>query len=143
MNIGAFAVLTLAGKKGEDNLTLEGFSGFGFKRPYLGVAMTIFLFSLMGLPPSAGFSGKFFIFAGAVDAGYIWLAIIGVLNSAVSLYYYLRVMVYMYFRDPVEDYAWVSLPAAAVISIVIAIFGVLYLGVIPGDVMELAKIAIF
>jgi NADH-quinone oxidoreductase subunit N len=143
MNIGAFAVLTLAGKKGEDNLTLEGFSGFGFKRPFLGVAMTIFLFSLMGLPPSAGFSGKFFIFAGAVDAGYVWLAIIGVLNSAVSLYYYLRVMVYMYFRDPVEDYAWVSLPAAAVISIVIALFGVLYLGIIPGDVMELAKLAIF
>jgi NADH-quinone oxidoreductase subunit N len=97
----------------------------------------------MGLPPSAGFSGKFFIFAGAVEAGYIWLAVIGVLNSAVSLYYYLRVMVYMYFRDPVEDYAWVSLPAAAVISIVIALIGVVYLGIIPGDVMELAKLAIF
>jgi NADH-quinone oxidoreductase subunit N len=97
----------------------------------------------MGLPPSAGFSGKFFIFAGAIDAGYIWLVIIGVLNSAVSLYYYLRVMVYMYFRDPIEDYAWVSLPAAAVISIVISIVGVLYLGIIPGDVMELAKLAIF
>jgi NADH-quinone oxidoreductase subunit N len=69
--------------------------------------------------------------------------VIGVLNSAVSLYYYLRVMVYMYFRDPVEDYAWVSLPAAAVISIVIALIGVLYLGIIPGDVMELAKLAIF
>ncbi len=105
--------------------------------------MTIFLFSLMGLPSSAGFSGKFFIFAGAIDAGYIWLAIIGVLNSAVSLYYYLRVMVYMYFRDPVEDYAWVSLPAAAVVSIVICLIGVLYLGIIPGDVMELAKLAIF
>ncbi|RLB68012.1 MAG: NADH-quinone oxidoreductase subunit N, partial [Deltaproteobacteria bacterium] len=143
MNIGAFAVLTLAGKKGEDNLTLEGFAGFGFKRPYLGVVMTIFLFSLMGLPPTAGFTGKFFIFAGAIDAGYIWLAIIGVLNSAVSLYYYLRVMVYMYFRDPVEDYSWVSLPAAAVISIVIAVIGVFYLGIIPGDVMELAKLAVF
>jgi NADH-quinone oxidoreductase subunit N len=143
MNIGAFAVLTLAGKKGEENLTLEGFSGFGFKRPYLGVAMTIFLFSLMGLPPTAGFTGKFYIFAGAIDAGYIWLVIIGVLNSAVSLYYYLRVMVYMYFRDPVEDYSWVSLPAAAVISIVISIIGVFYLGIIPGDVMELAKLAVF
>jgi NADH-quinone oxidoreductase subunit N len=143
MNIGAFAVLVLAGKKGEENLTLEGFSGFGLKRPYLGVAMTIFLFSLMGLPPTAGFTGKFFIFAGAIDAGYVWLAIIGVLNSAVSLYYYLRVMVYMYFRDPEEDYAWVSLPATVVISIVVSIIGVFYLGIIPGDVMELAKLAIF
>ena len=143
MNIGAFAVLVLAGKKGEDNLTLEGFAGFGLKRPFLGVAMTVFLFSLMGLPPTAGFAGKFYIFAGAVKAGYIWLAVIGVLNSAVSLYYYLRIMVYMYFRDAEEDYAWVSLPAAAVISIVIALIGVFYLGIIPGDVMELAKMAIF
>ena len=143
MNIGAFAVLVLAGKKGEENLTLEGFSGFGLKRPFLGVAMTIFLFSLMGLPPTAGFTGKFYVFAGAVKAGYIWLAVIGVLNSAVSLYYYLRIMVYMYFRDADEDYAWVSLPAAAVISIVIALIGVFYLGIIPGDVMEMAKTAIF
>jgi NADH-quinone oxidoreductase subunit N len=143
MNIGAFAVLVLAGKKGEENLTLEGLSGFGFKRPFLGVAMTIFLFSLMGLPPTAGFAGKFYIFAGAIKAGYIWLAVIGVLNSAVSLYYYLRIMVYMYFRDPEEDYAWVTMPVTVMISIVIAIIGVFYLGIVPGDVMELAKLAIF
>ena len=143
MNIGAFAVLVLAGKKGEENLTLEGFSGFGFRRPFLAIALTIFLFSLMGIPPTAGFTGKFYIFAGAVKADYIWLAVIGVLNSAVSLYYYLRVMVYMYFRDPVEDFAWVKMPAGAVISIVVALVGVLLLGVIPGPVMELAKMAIF
>jgi NADH-quinone oxidoreductase subunit N len=143
MNIGAFAVLVLAGKKGEENLTLEGFSGFGYKRPFLGVAMCIFLFALMGLPPTAGFTGKFFVFAGAVKAGYIWLAIIGVLNSAVSLYYYLRVIVYMYFRDPQEDFAWVKMEIPAVVSIVLAIAGVLYLGIVPGPVMELAKLAGF
>ena len=143
MNVGAFAVLILAGKKGEENLTLEGFSGFGYKRPFLGIAMAIFLFSLMGMPPTAGFAGKFYIFAGALKAGYVWLAVIGVLNSAVSLYYYLRVMVYMYFRDPTEDYAWVSFPAPVVISIVIAILGVFYLGIVPGEVMDLAKLAIF
>lgn len=143
MNIGAFAVLVLAGKKGEDNLTLEGFSGFGYKRPFLGVAMAIFLFSLMGLPPTAGFAGKFYVFAGAVKAGYLWLAVIGVLNSAVSLYYYLRVMVYMYFRDPVEDFAWVSMPVSVTVSIILAIAGSLYLGIVPGFVMELAKLAVF
>ncbi|PLX97949.1 MAG: NADH-quinone oxidoreductase subunit N [Desulfuromonas sp.] len=141
MNIGAFGVLVLAGKKGEENLTLEGFAGFGYKRPFLGVAMCVFLFSLMGLPPTAGFAGKFYVFAGAVKAGYIWLAVIGVLNSAVSLYYYLRVMVYMYFREPLEDYSWVKLHAGAVISIVIALLGVLYLGVLPDGVMEMAKAA--
>ena len=143
MNIGAFAVLVLAGKKGEENLTLDGFAGFGYKRPFLGVAMSIFLFSLMGLPPTAGFAGKFYIFAGAIKADYIWLAVIGVLNSAVSLYYYLRVMVYMYFRDPTEDYAWVSMPVGVLATIILAIIGSLYLGILPNDVMAMAKTAIF
>jgi NADH-quinone oxidoreductase subunit N len=143
MNIGAFAVLVLVGKQGEENLTLEGFSGLGYKRPLLGVAMSIFLFSLMGLPPTAGFAGKFYIFAGAIKAGYVWLAILGVLNSAVSLYYYLRVMVYMYFRDPVEDYAWVSIPVSVLATIILAVIGSLYLGILPNDVMAMAKMAIF
>ncbi len=143
MNLGAFAVLVLAGKKGETNLTLEGLAGFGFKRPFLGVALTLFLFSLMGLPPTAGFTAKFFIFAGAIEAGYIWLAVLGILNSAVSLYYYLRVMVAMYFRDPQEDFAWVSMPLGATLSIVIAIVGVLYLGLLPETVMEMARTAVF
>jgi NADH-quinone oxidoreductase subunit N len=143
MNLGAFGVLVLAGKEGENNLTLEGFSGFGFKRPFLGIAMTICLFSLMGLPPTAGFAGKFYIFSGAIKAGYIWLAVIGVLNSAVSLYYYLRVMVYMYFRDPSEDFAWVKHHVGAIVSIVLALIGIFYLGILPGPVMELAKQALF
>lgn len=143
MNLGAFGVLVLAGKKGEDNLTLDGFAGFGFRRPFLGVAMAIFLFSLMGIPPTAGFAGKFYIFAGAIKEGYIWLAVLGILTSAISLYYYLRVLVVMYFRDPVEDFAWVKMPAGAMISIVLAIVGVLLLGIIPGPVMDLARLAIF
>jgi len=143
MNLGAFGVLVLAGKEGEDNLTLEGFAGFGFKKPFLGVAMAICLFSLMGLPPTAGFAGKFYIFSGAVKAGYIWLAVIGVLNSAVSLYYYLRVMVSMYFRDPAEDFNWVKMHAGTVVSIVVALIGIFYLGILPGRVMELAKMALF
>jgi len=143
MNIGAFAVLVLAGKQGEENLTLDGFAGFGYKRPFLGVAMSIFLFSLMGLPPTAGFTGKFYIFAGAINAGYIWLAILGVLNSALSLYYYLRVMVYMYFRNPNEDYAWVSMPASVMVTIILGIIGSLYLGILPNSVMAMAKMAGF
>ena len=141
MNMGAFAVLVLVGKQGEENLTLEGLSGMGYKKPFLGIALCIFLFSLMGLPPTAGFTGKFYIFAAAMKSGYVWLAVIGVLNSAVSLYYYLRVMVHMYFKDPQEDFNWVSMNTATTISIVIAIAGVLVLGVLPGPVMEMAKAA--
>ena len=143
MNMGAFAVLILIGKKGENNLTLDGIVGLGYKKPFLGIALTIFIFSLMGLPPTAGFIGKFYIFAGAIEAGYIWLAVIGVLNSAVSLYYYLRILVQMYFRDPVEDFAWVKMNVPTTISIVISLAGVLYLGIVPNSLMNLAKMAGF
>jgi len=143
MNMGAFAVLVLVGKKGEENLTVDGLAGMGYKRPVLGVALCIFLFSLMGMPPTAGFAGKFYIFAGAVKAGYIWLAVIGVLNSAVSLYYYLRVMVSMYFKDAQEDFGWATMNTATAISIAIAIAGVLVMGVVPGPFMNLAKLAGF
>lgn len=142
MNIGAFAVLVLIGKKGEENLTLDGIRGFGYKRPLLGVMLTICLFSLMGIPPSAGFSGKFYIFAGALNAGFVWLAILGVLNSAVSLYYYLRVMVNMYFKDPEEDFEWIKLTPGATICIVISVIAVLYMGILPSGIMSLARQAL-
>ncbi len=141
MNMGAFAVLVLIGRRGEEQLTLEGFSGLGYKKPVLGVALCIFLFSLMGLPPTAGFTGKFYIFAGAINEGFIWLAVIGVLNSAVSLYYYLRIMVFMYFKEPQEDFSWVTINAATAVSIVISVAGVLYLGIVPAAVMQFAKMA--
>jgi NADH-quinone oxidoreductase subunit N len=105
--------------------------------------MCIFLFSLAGIPPAAGFIGKFYLFSGAIQAGYIWLAIIGVLNSAASVYYYLRVMVFMYFKDPNEEFAWVKLTPAFVICLIIAVAGVLIPGVLPGIFLELAQKAVF
>jgi NADH-quinone oxidoreductase subunit N len=143
MNLGAFAILVLIGKKGEENLTLDNIAGLGYKRPFLAIAFTIFLFSLMGIPPTAGFAGKFYIFSGAIKAGFIWLAILGVLNSAVSLYYYLRITVQMYFKDPEEDFSWVSVNIPVAISIVISVVGVLYLGIVPNSVIQLAKLAGF
>jgi NADH-quinone oxidoreductase subunit N len=141
MNMGAFAVLVLIGKRGEENLTLEGIAGLGYKKPVLGVALCICLLALMGMPPTAGFTAKFYIFAGAVKGGYIWLAVIGVLNSAVSLFYYLRIIVQMYFKEPQEDFSWVSIRVPVAISIAISVAGVLYLGIVPGSLMQLAKLA--
>ncbi len=142
MNIGAFAVIILVGKKGEENNNLADYAGFGYKHPALGVAMCVFLFSLAGIPPAAGFVGKFYLFSGAIQAGYIWLAIIGVLNSAASVYYYLRVMIYMYFKEPTEDFNWVRLSPAFIICLIIAIAGVMIPGVVPGTILELAQKAI-
>lgn len=143
MNIGMFAIIILVGKKGEANNNVADYAGFGYKHPLLGVAMCIFLFSLAGIPPAAGFIGKFYLFSGAIQAGYIWLAVIGVLNSAASVYYYLRVMVFMYFKEPVEDFSWVKLSPAFIICLLMAVAGVLIPGVLPGVFLELAQKAVF
>lgn len=143
MNIGAFAIIVLVGKRGEANNNVADYAGFGFKHPALGMAMSIFLFSLAGIPPAAGFIGKFYLFSGAVQAGYIWLAIIGVLNSAVSVYYYLRVMVFMYMKDPVEEFDWLKVTPSLAICVLIAVAGVLIPGVVPGFILEIAQKAVF
>lgn len=143
MNIGAFAIIIMVGKKGEANNNVADYAGFGFKHPALGIAMSIFLFSLAGVPPAAGFIGKFYLFSGAIQAGYIWLAIIGVLNSAVSVYYYLRVMVFMYMKDPVEEFDWLKVSPALALCVLVAVAGVLIPGVVPGYILEFAQKAVF
>ena len=103
MNIGAFGVIAILewdGKEGSEQ-TLDSLAGIGYKKPILGWTMAVFMFSLAGFPPLAGFLGKWAVFAPAIDAGLVWLAVIGVLTSAVSAYYYLRVLV-VFFMKP-ED----------------------------------------
>lgn len=142
MNIGAFAVIILIAKKGESNGNVMDFAGLGFKRPVLAVVMTIFLFSLAGMPPTAGFIGKFYLFSGAVQKGYIWLAVIGVLNSAASVYYYLRVMVYMYMKDPTEEFEWTQVTAPVALALIIAVAGSLIPGIVPSIILEYAQEAV-
>ena len=142
MNIGAFAIIILIGKKGEANSNVTDFAGLGFRRPVLAVLMAIFLFSLAGIPPMVGFVGKFYLFSAAIKSGYIWLAIIGVLNSAASVYYYLRVMVYMYMKDPVEEFDWVKVTPAIALCLVISVAGVMIPGVVPGYLLQLAQKAV-
>jgi NADH-quinone oxidoreductase subunit N len=142
MNIGAFAIVILVAKKGETNGDVKDFAGLGFKRPLLALAMTLFLFSLAGVPPAAGFIGKFYLFAGAIQKGYIWLAVIGVLNSAASAYYYLRIMVYMYFKDSTEDFEWVQVTAPIALALVIAAAGTLIPGIVPSIILEYAQMAV-
>ena len=133
MNIGAFAIIILVAKKGETNGNVADFAGLGFKRPLLALAMTLFLFSLAGVPPAAGFIGKFYLFSGAIQKGYIWLAVIGVLNSAASAYYYLRIMVYMYFKEATEEFEWIQVTAPVALALVIAVAGTLIPGIVPSS----------
>ena len=142
MNIGAFAIIILVSKKGETNGNVMDFAGLGFKRPVLAVAMTIFLFSLAGMPPTAGFIGKFYLFSGAIQKGYIWLAVLGVLNSAASVYYYLRVMVYMYMKEPTEEFEWTQVTAPVALALIIAVAGSLIPGIVPSIILEYAQQAV-
>jgi NADH-quinone oxidoreductase subunit N len=139
MNMGAFTVLILFGKKGEENTHLDDYAGLGFKHPLLGAAMAIFMLSLAGIPPLAGFMAKFYIFSAAVKAKLYWLAVIGVLNSAVAAFYYLRVLIYMYFREPERDLGIVALSPAAVLVVIISVWGVLHMGILPSALLSLAQ----
>lgn len=142
MNIGAFAVIILVAKKGETNGNVSDFAGLGSKRPLLALVMTIFLFSLAGMPPTAGFIGKFYLFSGAVQNGYIWLAVIGVLNSAASVYYYLRIMVYMYMKEPAEEFEWIQVTAPVTLALIIAVAGSLIPGIVPSVILQYAQMAV-
>ncbi|HEX9458328.1 MAG TPA: proton-conducting transporter membrane subunit, partial [Thermoanaerobaculia bacterium] len=99
MNIGAFGVVSMLAKNQNDPQTLDDIAGLGFRRPFYGLALTICMFSLSGLPPTAGFIAKFYIFKTAVDSGHMTIAFIGILTSIVSVYYYLRVVYFLYMKE--------------------------------------------
>ncbi len=144
MNVGAFVCVIMLGRFGQENTDLDAYAGVGFRFPTLGLAMSLFLFSMMGMPPTAGFIGKFLVFKAAVDEGFYWLAVLGVLNSAASVYYYLRVIIYMYFREAPEKPAVEGLRggASGTLAAVLAGAGVLAFGLVPGWAVRLAQEAV-
>jgi NADH-quinone oxidoreductase subunit N len=138
MNIGAFAVIILVGKKGEENQDISSYAGLGFERPAMGLALALFMISLAGLPPTAGFFGKFTIFSAAVEQGMISLAIIGVLNSLVSVYFYLSVVVSMYMR-PSTGSSPAALSPMGYVTVGIASVATLVIGLAPSRFLALAR----
>ncbi len=139
MNLGAFTVVILLGKKGEENTLINDYAGIGFKHPLLAAAMTIFLLSMAGIPPLGGFMAKFYVFSAAVKEKFYWLAILGVLNSAVSVYYYLRVTVLMYFRESEREITGLQFSPASVFALILAVIGTLYMGIFPANVLAFAQ----
>jgi len=138
MNLGAFGVVILVGRKKDSYLNIYDYSGLGFQHPALAASMALFMFALAGIPPTAGFVGKFYIFSAAVQAGYIWLAIIGVMNSLVSVYYYLRITVLMYMRPAEADLGPVTFTPALTAVLIVTALGVLWIGIFPGYLYNLA-----
>lgn len=137
-NIGAFGVVALVGRKGEANLLIDDYRGLAKANPMLALVMSIFLFSLAGIPPTAGFVGKFAIFGSAVAKGYIWLVVVGVLTSAASVYYYFRVVMKMYMEAPDTTAPKLQFSPSMIIALGIAVVGVLYIGIFPTTYLDLA-----
>ena len=138
MNVGAFAVISHFAGAGERYVTLEDYAGMGRRSPVLAAVLTIFLLSLIGIPITGGFFAKFYVFSAALQADLVWLTVIGVLNSAVGAYYYLRVIVVMYMREPRETGAVAPIPATLGVALAVSLAATVYLGVLPGDVLHYA-----
>jgi len=137
--LGAFALLGWVGKRGDERLRIDDWAGLARQRPVVAFLMTLFMLSLAGVPPTGGFFAKFYVFRGAVERPeLVWLVVAGVLNSVISVYYYLRVVVAMYFRDSRAEFdAYPSIATAIVVIVLAAI--VLGLGIVPAPVLALVN----
>ncbi|GAC1437685.1 MAG: NADH-quinone oxidoreductase subunit N [Terriglobales bacterium] len=139
MNVGAFAVVSHFGGAGERYVTLEDYAGLGRRSPLLAATLTIFLLSLIGIPITGGFFAKFYVFSAALQANLVGLTIIGVFNSAIGAYYYLRIIVVMYMHEAKEEKPVAPLPLSVGTALVVSAAATIYLGVLPGRVLEYAS----
>jgi len=139
MNIGAFAVITHFSRQGEKFLEVDDLAGLGWKQPVTAALFTIFLLSLIGVPLTGGFFGKFYIFKAALDANLIWLSVLGLLNSAVAAYYYLRIIVVMYMHEPGDSTVTLQpLGAGITATLWATALGTLILGIFPSLILNFA-----
>lgn len=136
MNIGAFAVVQVIARSGDRRTAVEDYSGIGFDSPVLACSLTVFLLSLLGMPPTAGFMGKVMVFGEAIHQKYYGLVVLGVLNTAISAYYYLRLVIVMFFRERTTSWTSPGIPASIALALAITVSGVFYLGLFPGRVIN-------
>lgn len=142
MNLGAFAVISTLASKADSGVNLHDLSGLSKRHPILAFSMAIFMFSMAGVPPTGGFFAKYLLFYSAVQSGEIALTIIGVLCSAISVYYYLRVLVFMYMREPATDSRSMVIPLGATLGLVGMVIVTLQLGLMPTAILNAAKVAV-
>lgn len=139
MNVGAFAVVSHFANAGERYVTLEDYEGLGRSSPLLAATLTIFLLSLIGIPITGGFFAKFYVFSAALRANLVWLTLIGVVNSAVGAYYYLRIIVVMYMREARTEVPVTRIPLGLGAALAISVIATIYLGILPNRVLQIAQ----
>ena len=141
MTMGAFAIVAILRRGGLEGEELEDFTGLAKRHKVAAFLMMLFMVSLAGIPPTAGFIGKFYLFMAAVNAGLTWLAVVGLIFAAVSAFYYLRVVMVMYMREPSSDQeieTRLALSPTATVVLACAVAGVVFLGVYPGPLVSVA-----
>jgi len=136
MNVGAFALVAHLSGRGERYVTLEDYAGLGRRSPLIAAMLTIFLISLIGIPVTGGFFAKFYVFSAALQSNLVGLTIIGMINSAIATYYYLRVIIYMYMRDERTEAPVMPIPAGLGVAVAIILIATIYLGVLPNRVLD-------
>ncbi|MDP3112220.1 MAG: NADH-quinone oxidoreductase subunit N [Thermodesulfovibrionales bacterium] len=141
MNIGAFAVVIMLRSEGFKGDNISDYEGLAKTHPLAAALMLVFMFSLTGIPPTAGFMGKFYVFMSAINAGYTWVVIIAVMFSAISAYFYLRVVMYMYMKEPKETVQLSTSPAIW-LALAITVIAVLAIGILPSAIVNFARNAV-
>jgi NADH-quinone oxidoreductase subunit N len=136
MNLGAFGVVSLVEGKNETNLSINSYSGLSEKSPMLALLLSVFMFALAGLPPFAGFFGKYYVFLSAVKSNITWLAVIGVISSAISIYFYIRIVVLMYFKESQSEFT-ITPGSMGILAVFISFILVILLGIVPGSIINL------
>jgi NADH-quinone oxidoreductase subunit N len=136
MNIGAFTIISIVEGENDSRTDLNSFSGLNSKNPILAASMALFMFALAGIPPLAGFFGKYYVFVAAIKSGLTWLAIAGVLASVISIYFYIRVVVLMYFKEPEENFS-IQVPSFSLTAVIICALFIIVFGILPDTLMNL------
>jgi NADH-quinone oxidoreductase subunit N len=141
-SLGAFGTVLLLMQEGEEAVDLGAYGGLAARHPLLALALTVFLLALIGMPPTAGFVGKFYLFSAAIERDLVGLAVLAVLNSVLAAYYYLRLIVYMYMREPDGALTTAAVTPAASVALVVSAWVTLQLGLWPGPVLAVARQAV-
>jgi len=136
MNLAAFGIIALIEGENDTNLEINSYSGLGTKSPVLAALLAIIMFSLAGLPPLAGFFAKYYVFIAAIKSGLTWLAILGIISSVISVYFYLRIVVLMYFKEAEGDVV-PSKSFSGFFGVAVSVIMVILLGIIPGSLLDL------
>jgi NADH-quinone oxidoreductase subunit N len=141
MNLGAFYIVMLvANKTGSEDI--DSYKGLGYRAPFMSVCMVIFFISLAGLPPTAGFIGKLFLFASLLDARWVWLAVVGAINSVISLYYYVRVVRNIFLRDPEANAQQLVFSAPQIALVLLLVVPTLLFGLYYAPIVDFANASV-